>query len=172
MRLNPARRATRRLIVTVVGGTVLGAGLLLLVLPGPALLVIPVGLAILATEFVWAQRLLAQVRGHIRATPQGNGADPPVADLPDVPLPTKIASSSDTVSPPGPSARNRSRGRSESHENTERAEGVSGAERVSKAEGGSAAEGGSGAEGAAGAESAPVPGSAPAAGTALEPESP
>ncbi len=84
LRLNPARRATRRLIVTVVGGTALGAGLLLLVLPGPAVLVIPVGLAILATEFVWAQRLLARVRGHFQAAPQGNRADPPVADLPDV----------------------------------------------------------------------------------------
>ena len=48
----------RRVIVAVVGGTVLLFGLALLVLPGPALLVIPLGLAILATEFVWARRWL------------------------------------------------------------------------------------------------------------------
>jgi len=34
----------------------------MLVLPGPGLIVAPAGLAILATEFVWARRLLARVR--------------------------------------------------------------------------------------------------------------
>jgi len=51
-------KQARRLIVAVVGGTVLLIGLALLVLPGPAFLVIPLGLGILATEFVWARRLL------------------------------------------------------------------------------------------------------------------
>ncbi len=55
-------KQARRLIVAVVGGTVLLIGLALLVLPGPAFLVIPLGLAILATEFVWARRLLARVK--------------------------------------------------------------------------------------------------------------
>ena len=42
-----------------VGGlTVLLAGLAMLVLPGPALVVIPIGLAILSLEFVWAERTL------------------------------------------------------------------------------------------------------------------
>jgi hypothetical protein len=40
------------------GGLVLAAGLALLVLPGPAFLVIPAGLAILASEFDWAKRLM------------------------------------------------------------------------------------------------------------------
>ena len=39
------------------GGTVLAIGVALLVLPGPAFIIIPAGLAILATEFVWARRL-------------------------------------------------------------------------------------------------------------------
>jgi len=55
-------KQARRLIVAVVGGTVLLIGLALLVLPGPAFLVIPLGLGILATEFVWARRLLDRVK--------------------------------------------------------------------------------------------------------------
>ncbi len=79
-------RATRRLIVTVVGGTVLAAGVALLVLPGPAFVVIPVGLGILATEFVWARRLLGQVReriiGQYRAAGPAPGAPAPTSDAP------------------------------------------------------------------------------------------
>jgi len=41
----------RRIVRILVGSTVLVAGLLMLVLPGPALLVIPLGLAILAVDF-------------------------------------------------------------------------------------------------------------------------
>ena len=46
----------RRVVVLIVGGAVLLAGIALLVLPGPAFVVIPAGLAILATEFNWARR--------------------------------------------------------------------------------------------------------------------
>jgi uncharacterized protein (TIGR02611 family) len=42
----------------IVGFTVLLAGLAMLVLPGPALAVIPIGLAILSLEFAWAAKLL------------------------------------------------------------------------------------------------------------------
>lgn len=55
----------KKIVVAVVGGTVLVLGLALLVLPGPAVLVIPVGLAILATEFVWARRWLRRARGIV-----------------------------------------------------------------------------------------------------------
>jgi len=44
-------KVIKRMIVSVVGVTVLLIGIALLVLPGPALVVIPVGLAILATEY-------------------------------------------------------------------------------------------------------------------------
>jgi uncharacterized protein (TIGR02611 family) len=47
----------RKLIVGIVGGVVLAIGIAMLVLPGPAVVVIPIGLAILATEFPWAQRI-------------------------------------------------------------------------------------------------------------------
>ncbi|MDB6109496.1 MAG: putative rane protein [Pedosphaera sp.] len=52
----------KKLIVAVIGGTVLLIGVALIVLPGPAFLVIPAGLAILATEFVWARRWLRKAR--------------------------------------------------------------------------------------------------------------
>lgn len=55
-------RQARRLIVLVIGGTVLLIGVALLVLPGPAFVVIPLGLAILATEFRWARNLLDRVK--------------------------------------------------------------------------------------------------------------
>ena len=54
--------SVRRLIVFLIGSTVLLAGVLMLVLPGPGIVVIIVGLAILATEFAWANRLLTHAR--------------------------------------------------------------------------------------------------------------
>jgi len=56
-------KVVRRVIVSVIGATVLLIGVALLVLPGPAFIVIPIGLAILATEYAWARRWLKKVRG-------------------------------------------------------------------------------------------------------------
>jgi uncharacterized protein (TIGR02611 family) len=47
-----------RVLVVIAGFTVLLAGVLMLVLPGPAFAVIPIGLALLSLEFAWAGRLL------------------------------------------------------------------------------------------------------------------
>jgi uncharacterized protein (TIGR02611 family) len=47
-----------RWLFVAVGFTVLLAGLAMLVLPGPALAVIPIGLFVLALEFQWAERWL------------------------------------------------------------------------------------------------------------------
>ena len=55
-------RTIRRIVVTVVGGTVLVLGIALIVLPGPAFILIPAGLAILAVEFAWARRWLRSAR--------------------------------------------------------------------------------------------------------------
>lgn len=56
------RHRQRPLIVrglyVAVGFTLFAAGIAMLVLPGPAFVVIPVGLAVLSLEFVWAERLL------------------------------------------------------------------------------------------------------------------
>ena len=66
-------RAARKLIVLVVGGTVVAIGVVMIVAPGPAIVVIPAGLAILATEFIWARRLLTRVRNYARKTLGVNG---------------------------------------------------------------------------------------------------
>jgi uncharacterized protein (TIGR02611 family) len=58
-------KKVRRLIVGVVGFTILLIGIALLVLPGPAFIVIPIGLGLLATEFVWARKLLKKVKKQI-----------------------------------------------------------------------------------------------------------
>jgi len=55
-------RQLKRLIIAVIGFTVLLIGLAMIVLPGPAIVVIPIGLAILATEFVWARNLLKKLK--------------------------------------------------------------------------------------------------------------
>ncbi len=55
-------KIVRRVIVSVIGATILLIGVALLVLPGPGFIVIPVGLAILATEYAWARRWLKKVR--------------------------------------------------------------------------------------------------------------
>ncbi|MBZ0159036.1 PGPGW domain-containing protein [Candidatus Methylomirabilis sp.] len=59
-------KQAKRAIVIVIGFTVLVLGIVLIVLPGPATLVIPLGLAILATEFVWARRLLVRFKRKTR----------------------------------------------------------------------------------------------------------
>ncbi|HNP64727.1 MAG TPA: PGPGW domain-containing protein [Woeseiaceae bacterium] len=55
----------RRIVIAVVGSSVLLIGIVMLVTPGPAFVVIPVGLAILAIEFVWARRWLRKLRRMI-----------------------------------------------------------------------------------------------------------
>ena len=52
----------RRGVIFVFGSAVLLIGLAMIVLPGPALLIIPLGLTILAIEFTWAQRWLQSIR--------------------------------------------------------------------------------------------------------------
>jgi len=54
--------AFKKTLVALVGGGLLLAGLAMLVLPGPAFVVIPAALAILAIEFVCARRWLAWLR--------------------------------------------------------------------------------------------------------------
>ena len=61
----------KRVVVAIVGGTVLAIGIALVVLPGPAFVVIPVGLAILASEFLWARKLLEVVRSRLERWKKG-----------------------------------------------------------------------------------------------------
>jgi tellurite resistance protein TerC len=57
----------RRIAVALVGFTVLAAGIAMTVLPGPAIIVIPVGLGILGLEFAWARRWLHKVKSGSEA---------------------------------------------------------------------------------------------------------
>jgi tellurite resistance protein TerC len=74
------------LVVTVVGTTIVVVGIAMIVLPGPAIVVIPLGLGILGLEFAWAKRYLRRIReessdalDRLRGTlaSQGSGAPPP-----------------------------------------------------------------------------------------------
>jgi len=54
----------KKFLIALIGGTVLLLGVVMLVLPGPGALVIAAGVAILATEFVWARRVWRKAKGH------------------------------------------------------------------------------------------------------------
>lgn len=68
-------RIARRIAVSVVGATVLLLGIVMIVTPGPAIVFIPVGLAILGLEFAWARVWLARVRASLSANNAGARAD-------------------------------------------------------------------------------------------------
>jgi tellurite resistance protein TerC len=74
----------RRLIILVIGGTIVLLGLVLLITPGPALLVIPIGLAILGREFVWAKKMCDKLQEtgndlveKVRRRPKNGTKNPP-----------------------------------------------------------------------------------------------
>jgi len=58
-------KAARRIAVAVLGSTVLILGIIMIVAPGPAFIVIPIGLAILGIEFAWARLWLKHMRAAI-----------------------------------------------------------------------------------------------------------
>lgn len=88
------RRATRVVGTTVVGGVLVGLGLVMLVTPGPGLVAIAAGLAVLAREFAWARRLLERIRLRLTTPRHRKGGihDPTVTELdaahpsPDAPV--------------------------------------------------------------------------------------
>lgn len=65
-------KQARRLAITVIGFTILATGIAMIVLPGPAIVVIPVGLTLLVTEFIWAKKLLVAVKNRIDRMRKGN----------------------------------------------------------------------------------------------------
>jgi tellurite resistance protein TerC len=58
-------KTARRVVVLAVGSTIVLFGIVMLVTPGPGLIVIPIGLAILGAEFAWARIWLRKVRESI-----------------------------------------------------------------------------------------------------------
>jgi Flp pilus assembly protein TadB len=55
-------RSSKRIAVSVVGGTLVAAGLAMLVLPGPGILVVALGFAVLGTEYAWAAAALERTK--------------------------------------------------------------------------------------------------------------
>ena len=52
----------RKLVIFLIGTSIVLTGCVLFFTPGPAIIVIPVGLAVLATEFIWAKKLLKKFK--------------------------------------------------------------------------------------------------------------
>ncbi len=57
-----AWRQARRIAVLIIGSSVILVGVVMLVTPGPAFVIIPLGFVILATEFVWARAVLKRLK--------------------------------------------------------------------------------------------------------------
>ncbi len=77
---NDPLKPIRQFVIFVLGMSVVIVGIAMIVLPGPATIVIPAGLAILATEFVWAKRWLnflkRRARQAVEWTTNSVGASP------------------------------------------------------------------------------------------------
>lgn len=65
-------KVARRVIVTLVGSTILILGVIMILTPGPAVVFIPLGLSILGLEFAWARAWLRRLRERISAASQKN----------------------------------------------------------------------------------------------------
>ena len=74
-----ARRSVNhgyRIGVGIVGGLIVAFGLVTIPLPGPGWLTVIAGLFVLATEFLWAERLLEYTRQHVKRWTDWVGAQP------------------------------------------------------------------------------------------------
>jgi uncharacterized protein (TIGR02611 family) len=69
----------RRLIIFLLGMSVLLVGVVMLVAPGPGLIVIPLGLGILATEFVWARSILNRLKKRLLKNGSPSSGPPPAS---------------------------------------------------------------------------------------------
>ncbi|MEY2599430.1 MAG: hypothetical protein RLZZ142_1689, partial [Verrucomicrobiota bacterium] len=57
-------------LIALVGFSVIIIGIVMIITPGPAILVIPAGLAILSLEFLWARRALKKLKAYLRIARQ------------------------------------------------------------------------------------------------------
>lgn len=84
----------RRIFRVLAGFTLLAAGVVMLVTPGPGWVAIFLGLGLLAAEFVWARRLMDRIKG------EGNRIKGTVLGRPEPP----ISKSDEPPRPPAPDA--------------------------------------------------------------------
>jgi tellurite resistance protein TerC len=73
--INETYKVAKRIVVTVVGLSILVIGIVMIIAPGPALILIPVGLAILGLEFAWARHWLKRLRQGISSRNLQNHGD-------------------------------------------------------------------------------------------------
>ena len=66
----------KRFAATLVGGVLLVLGAAMMVLPGPGILVIVAGLAVLATEYVWARKMLKTAQAQAEKVQEAAVASP------------------------------------------------------------------------------------------------
>jgi len=72
--VNDLVRLLRRIAITVAGTVILGVGVVMLVAPGPGILVILLALIVFAADYEWARRHLAVVRARARTTAEKTAA--------------------------------------------------------------------------------------------------
>src|SRR5262245_23876212 len=79
MKLGWVPRPVRRAIILVIGGTVLLIGVIMIIAPGPAVIVVPLGLLILGVEFAFARRWLKKIKAAAARAQKRvrNGIAPP-----------------------------------------------------------------------------------------------
>jgi uncharacterized protein (TIGR02611 family) len=65
--MNKVLRHAKKIGIGIIGGLIVLVGIVAIPYPGPGWLIVFAGLAVLATEFAWAQRLLDRVRGKYEA---------------------------------------------------------------------------------------------------------
>lgn len=70
---NTAYRTARKVVVAILGVSLLVVGVAMIVLPGPAFVVIPMGLGVLSLEFAWARRWLRRARAMARRAASATG---------------------------------------------------------------------------------------------------
>jgi len=70
----------KRIAIGIVGGSVLIIGIAMIALPGPAFVVIPVGLGILGIEFAWARRWLKKAKAKAEEVARNLKASNPKDD--------------------------------------------------------------------------------------------
>ena len=58
----------KRFLFTLIGFTILMIGIVMIVFPGPAFIIIPLGLAILGTEYVWANKMFEKMKRGVKKT--------------------------------------------------------------------------------------------------------
>jgi Putative transmembrane protein (PGPGW) len=77
----------RRIVVAVIGGSVFLIGIAMIILPGPAIVVVPLGLGILGLEFAWARiwlrKLRATASGVVNRMRRRRKIEPPPPPPPD-----------------------------------------------------------------------------------------